>query len=112
RFHRRAGVAPDILLPHDAGLIDDEGHHAGLVVSRRPGDEAEAARCAAVGRRCGEAGQDLEVVAVEWLRRLTRAGPRGFVRGCFREQFAERASWFALRRRPVESVVLARIAAE
>ena len=57
RGGRARSVRPQILLAHDAVLIDDEGHDARDVVSRGPCHQRKAFR---VPRR-----QDLELIAVK-----------------------------------------------
>src|SRR5205085_2724582 len=50
-LHRRGELRrlrPEILLEDDAVLVHEEGHHARLLVGRRPGDQREAARELAV----------------------------------------------------------------
>src|SRR5262245_61134174 len=117
---RRVRAGTQILFPDAPVLVDDERHDPGHVVRRGPGDEREASGhvavddvllCPAGGGRSLR-GQDLEVVAVEWrgLVALGRALTSGDGRVC--EEVSKRAALLALRRRPVEAVLLARIAAE
>jgi hypothetical protein len=66
------GVRPEVFLEYGAGVADDKGHHAGVTVLGRIGDERKAADHLAVDDVIGDAagrmpalfGQDLVVVAV------------------------------------------------
>ena len=97
-----------------AVLVDDEGHHAGIAVVGRVGDEAEAADhlaahdvvIGATGSRRSLARQDLVAVAV-----IGRpgAGRVALARGIGHE-FADRALLLARLARPIEAVLLVRAA--
>src|SRR5689334_3125258 len=106
------GVRSEILLVHDAVVVDDERHHAGARVPRRIRDGRESAdhvalhhvvERAALGVRA-LATQGVEVIAVIRLRPfalgIAFTGRAGYQR-------AERARALALRGLPVQAVLLA-----
>src|SRR5256886_4289807 len=113
-----ARVRPEVLLVHDAVVVDDETHHAGDAVLRGEGDQCEARDHVttrdvvvfAVRRSGPLGGQDPVEIPVEWRRARTLApvasGPRAG------DEIAERARRLAGPGGPVEAIALARSAGE
>src|SRR5262249_25399899 len=108
----------EILLAHDAVLIDDEGHDAGDVVLGWPGDQREAAGHLAVDDVApGAAGhgralrlEDLEEVTVVRRRLLPPRRGVGASFGRLCKEFPDGPPFLSVRRRPVQPVLLALVA--
>src|SRR5262249_41468347 len=111
-FGKLGGAFAEILFEDDAGVVDDERHHAGVQILGRIGDEREPpdhlAAHDVVERAAGRCGslprEDLVVVAVEG--RAATADAIAFAGGLSHE-FAKRALLISLRGRPIEPVLLA-----
>src|SRR4029078_2074308 len=58
-------LGAEVALVDVAALVDDEGHHAGLAVGHRPGDDAEAAAHAAVHQVAVGAARSVGALAIE-----------------------------------------------
>src|SRR5581483_7508569 len=114
------GLGTEVTLPHHAVTTYQKCHHAGGVVLGRPGEEREPTCQVAVddigfgpaGGVRSLRGEDLEEIPVERRRGPRRLAGGSPFRGRLGDQLTERAQLLAPRRRPVEAVLPARVAAE
>src|SRR5271157_3391693 len=117
-FGQVGGLRPQVFLVYGTVLIDDEGHHSGVAVLRRIGNEGEAAshfpiHDVALGATfCVSAlrGKYAVVVAVERLRSIVLAAVT--LSGGIGHQRADGALGLAFGNLPIESVLLAGVADE
>src|SRR5271157_1090124 len=117
-FGEVGGLRPQVFLVYGTVLIDDEGHHSGVAVLRRVGNEGEAAshfpiHDVALGAAfCVSAlrGKHTVVVAVERLRSIVLAAVT--LSGGISHQRADGALGLAFSSLPIESVLLAGVTGE